>query len=259
MTAPRVWLYHAFDERNPEQDPYNLFVRPDAFEAQLQHLTRTGWTPLDLDGWLGWLDGRPTPRRSFLLTIDDGYVSTLDHAAPILARYGVPAVLFVPPARLGAGSGWMSQMPAEPLLAGDRLRELPAYGIEVGAHGLDHTLMQGLDGDALRLHTVGAADALADLTGLRPRSFAYPEGVHDDDAVAAVRAAGYATALSVSGRSVGGGKDRRYAVRRYDVNATDTERTFRLKATPWWPAATFAAERTPKLRAAVHGLLGSAR
>ena len=259
MSAPRVWLYHAFDVRTPQQDPENLFVDPDAFDRQLRHLKATGWVPLDLDGWLGWLAGRRTPSRSFLLTIDDGYPSTLDHAAPLLARHGVPAVLFVPPARLGGTSAWMPMMPDEPLMAPDRLREAAGYGIEIGAHGLDHTLMRGLDDAELRRHTAGAADAVADLTGRRPRSFAYPEGVHDDAAVAAVKAAGYATAFSVHGRSVGGGTDRAFAVRRYDVNATDTDRTFRLKASRWWPAATLVAEKTPKLRAAVHRVLGSAR
>src|SRR4051812_6898891 len=122
MTAPRVWLYHAFDRRTPAQDPENLFVDPDVFSRQLGHLAATGWAPLDLDGWLGWLAGRPTPRRSYLLTIDDGYVSTLEQAAPLLARHRVPAVLFVPPARLGGTSAWMSFMPDEPLLAPDRLR-----------------------------------------------------------------------------------------------------------------------------------------
>jgi peptidoglycan/xylan/chitin deacetylase (PgdA/CDA1 family) len=259
VTAPRVWLYHAFDRRDPAQDPHNLFVDPDVFDRQLQHLRDSGWTALDLDGWLTWLRGGSAPRRSYLLTIDDGYVSTLEHAAPLLARHGIPAVLFVPPARLGSTSGWMPLMPDEPLLAPDRLRELASYGIEVGAHGLDHTLMQQLEPTELRRHTVEAADAVADMTGRRPRSFAYPEGVHDAAAVQAVRTAGYDTAFSVSGRSVDGSRDRAFAVRRYDVNATDTDRTFRLKATPWWPAATFVAERTPRLRAQVHRLLGSAR
>lgn len=256
---PRVWLYHAFGERVPAEDPHNLFVRTEALDGQLRLLRTRGWSPLDLNGWLAHLDGRRVGRRTFLLTVDDGYPSTLELAAPLLARHRVPAVLFVPPARLGTTSGWMPLMPDEPLMAADQLRELAGYGIEVGTHGHDHALMRDMDPDALRTHTVGAADELADMVGYRPRCFAYPEGVHDAMAVAAVRTAGYATAFSVSGRSTDGGRDRRFAVRRFDVNATDTARSFALKATPWWPAAATAAAAAPGLRAAAHRLVGSAR
>lgn len=259
MSAPRVWMYHAFGVRTAAQDPENLFVPEPSLREQLQTLLRGGATPLTLDGWLAALDGRPAPRRSFLVTIDDGYVSTLELAAPVLASLGVPAVLFVPPARLGGTSAWMPQMPDEPLLAGDRLRELPAHGIEVGVHGWDHALMRDMDDVALQRNTVQAGEAVADLVGTRPRSFAYPGGVHDTAAVTAVREAGYATAFSVSGNGVDGGRDARWAVPRVDVNATDTGRTFRVKASPLWPLASRAASRAPGLRAAAHRVLGSAR
>jgi len=246
---PRVWLYHGFGTRSPERDPHNLFVGEHMLDAHLRKMRERGWTALDLDGWLS---GRGGP-RSYLVTIDDGYPSVLDLAAPVFARHAVPAVLFVPPGRLGGTSSWMPLMPDEPLMSGDRLRELPAYGIEVGAHGYDHTLMQGLGADALRLHTVGAADALADLTGVRPRSFAYPEGVHDATAVRAVRDAGYRAAFAVKD-----GDGSRFAAQRTDVNGTDTERTVGLKSTAWWPVAERLASRTPALRAAAHRLVASA-
>ena len=69
-----------------------------------------------------------------------------------------------------------------------------------------------------------------------------------------MRAAGYATGFSVRG-----GPDRRYAAHRYDINATDTARSFAFKSSRLWPAAAAAAARTPTLRAAAHRLIGSAR
>lgn len=259
MSLPRVWMYHAFGDRTPAQDPQNLFVRAEAFEAQLRTQLDRGAVPLTLDGWLAALDGRRTPRRAFLVTIDDGYVSTLELAAPLLSSLGVPAVLFVPPARLGTTSAWMPEMPDEPLLPADRLRDVVAHGIEIGVHGWDHTHLRDLDETALRRHTVEAAEAVADAVGVAPRSFAYPSGVHDAAAVAAVRTAGFATGFSVAGTGVDGGRDRRYAASRVDVNATDTPRTFALKASPWWPLVSRAAAQAPGLRSAAHRLIGSAR
>lgn len=257
--APRVWLYHGFGLRHREGDPHNLFVSDRDLRSQLVLLKARGWCAVDLDGWLAHLGGRNVGRRCFLVTIDDGYVSTLDVAAPILRDLGVPAVLFVPPAHLGATSSWMPAMPNEPLIRPDGLRDLAEFGIEVGSHGHDHARMVGLSRSDLLRNTTHAAECLADLVGYRPRAFAYPEGAHDRAAVSAVRAAGYATAFSIRGVNVDGGRDRRFAAPRVDVNATDTARTFRMKVSPWWPAAAEVGGLTPRLRARAHRLLGSAR
>jgi peptidoglycan/xylan/chitin deacetylase (PgdA/CDA1 family) len=247
---PSVLMYHAFGRRSVADDPHHLFVPGEALRHQVAHLAGRG--SVDLDGFLAALDGRRA--RAALVTIDDGYESTLDIAAPIFAGAGVPAVLFVPPGRLGGTSSWMPEMPDERLLPVDRLRELRDHGIEVGAHGFDHTDMAGLSDAELRHHTADAAEALADITGSRPRAFAYPRGIHDERARSAVRAAGFACAFSVYDPRGG-----RWAIPRADVNALDTERTFRLKCSPWYPAAKRVADRAPALRRGAHRVLGMAR
>src|SRR5688500_17357750 len=107
MAKPLVLMYHGFGDRSRDEDPQNLFVTADSFEAQLRSLLRRGRRPLSHDGFVDGLDRGHWPRRSFLVTIDDGYVSTLEVAAPILARLGVPAVLFCLPGLLGGCSQWM--------------------------------------------------------------------------------------------------------------------------------------------------------
>lgn len=260
VSAPRVWLYHAFGHRTAEEDPHNMFVPVESFDRQLGHLLASGWTPLDLDGWLAHLAAPRRLPRSFLVTMDDGYVSVLEDAAPVLARHGVPAVLFALAERLGGTSDWMPEMPAEPLLTAAQLRELARYGVEVGVHGGDHTLLRGCPPAELARQTRGAADRLEEVLGYRPRAFAYPWGVHDRAAVRAVADAGFLAGFSISGRCVdGGGADRRHAAARWDVNSTDTDLSFRLKASSWWPLAAAAAARAPRVRSAVHRLVGSAR
>jgi peptidoglycan/xylan/chitin deacetylase (PgdA/CDA1 family) len=248
LARPTVLMYHGFGRRSAATDPHNLFVPEEALDWQLPAIAADG--PLDLDRWLTAAGRRGS---GVLVTIDDGYESTLDTAAPRLARAGIPAVLFVPPGLLGATSAWMPEMPHERLLAPDRLRELADYGIEVGAHGFDHTDMVGLTPAELVRHTTDAATALADLTGVRPRAFAYPRGLHDDAARAAVRDAGYVVAFAVYE-----GAGDRWAVRRADINALDTRRTFALKRRPWYPHAKNLADRAPALRRGLHRVVGMA-
>lgn len=239
---PLVLMYHGVGWRPAAADPFNLFVSPEAFQTQLEWLAEAGWRPIDLTEYLSG----DAPPRSFLVTFDDGYADVLTYAAPILKEMGVPAVLFAVPDLLGGTSCWEPLMPSERLMTADELRRLPDYGIEVGAHGLDHTSMAGLDPDALRRHTENCGWLLAETTGTVPRAFAYPYGHHDAAAREAVLRAGYRAGFAVY---EGGGSA---AIPRVDVNARDTEFTFKMKTLRSFPIARRMLGRAPVVRAGVH-------
>jgi peptidoglycan/xylan/chitin deacetylase (PgdA/CDA1 family) len=225
LGRPLILMYHGFGRRPPAGDPHHLFVPPEDLERQLRFLTRA-WRPLDLSAYIaGWDRGR-WPARSFLITMDDGYTSVLDTAAPLLLRFRVPAVLFVPPGRLGGSSGWMHEMETERILSAEQLKELSSFGIDIGVHGMDHTLLPGLTEDALEVQVAGAREALADLTGVRPTAFAYPQGLFDQAAVRAVRRAGYAVGFAVLEG------DDRYTVTRRPITPRDSIVTFAAKTLP---------------------------
>jgi peptidoglycan/xylan/chitin deacetylase (PgdA/CDA1 family) len=253
VSGPLVLMYHGFGSRTAEADPHNLFVPADAFEGQLRTLLRRGLRPMDEALFLTGLRRRRWPRRSFVVTIDDGYVSTLDVAAPVLGRLGVPALLFALPGMLGATSRWIAEMPGEPLLDGEQLRALPGRGIALGVHGWDHRTMVGLDHAELRRQTVAARSALAAFTGTEPELFAYPFGSHDAAARRAVGDAGYAAAFAIYD-SAGP-----FALPRVDVNALDTPRTFALKTSGWFPRLKASLDRAPAVRRLGHSLMGTAR
>jgi peptidoglycan/xylan/chitin deacetylase (PgdA/CDA1 family) len=232
---PVVLMYHGFAMARRVEDRENLLVPSDALRAQLDHLRSRRFQALDLDGYLGTLNGRVRPGRSFLLTADDGYRSFGEIAAPLLAAARVPSVLFVPPAVLGGTSRWVPEIADEPLLDPDALRGLTGMGVEVGVHGLDHTSLVGLSDAELVRQTTNARQQVADLTGAPPRAFAFPFGEFDRRACQAVAAAGFEVAFSVFDDAG------RYAISRVDVNASDNGPSFRLKLVPgyrrWWRAS----------------------
>ena len=234
-------MYHGFGRRPRDADPHNLFVPAADLERQLDMVARY-LRPLDLDGFLAGLGRRRWPGRSVLVTIDDGYASTLDVAAPLLAGRGIPAVVFVCPGVLGGTSAWMQEMPGEPLLDADGVRALGEYGIEVASHGLDHTLLPGLPPEQLREQVEGSAARLADLLGSRPRVFAYPEGRFDEAAARAVREAGYEAAFSVTER------DGRFGVPRRGVTARDSSLVFAAKLLPGFDRVERLSVGSPKVR-----------
>jgi peptidoglycan/xylan/chitin deacetylase (PgdA/CDA1 family) len=251
VPAPLVLMYHGFGQRSSSQDPQNLFVPAATFEAQLRSLLQRGRKPLDEAAFLeGIRRGGRWPAGSFLVTIDDGYTSTLDVAAPVLARLRIPAVMYALTGLLGATSRWMPEMPDEALLDRDGLRELPNWGVSVGLHGLDHLSLAGQSADELRRQTVEARQQLTEVTGQVPASFAYPFGHQDAAARQAVAEAGFEAAFAIYSA------DGPLAFPRVDVNALDTPRTFRLKTSRVFPRIKAVADRAPAVRRFAHAALG---
>lgn len=249
---PRVLMYHCFGEA-PGPDPERLFVREAMFAAQLDHLRRHAWRALTLDEYLAALDGAPAPRRSYLLTIDDGHESVPHIAAPMLAAAGVPSVLFVCPGLLGDRARWAADYPNERLATAEQLAKLPGLGMELGVHGWDHTLMVGMDDVSLHRQVAEARAELEAATAAHARAFAYPYGTHDAAARRAVAAAGYRAGFAVA-REHG-----RFALDRVFVQSTDSLVAFQLKLTPGYRRVSRAAGRAWKLRHRGRAMLAQVR
>ena len=190
-SRPLVVMYHAFAVR-PRPDPYHLFVTVQQLRQQLGLLRRLRYAPLDLDGFLAAEAGE-SRGRSVLVTIDDGYRSVVELALPVLAEYGFPAVLFVPPGKLGATVG----VPEPVLSAEELVRAVDTFDVEIGAHGFDHTPLGAMTGEDLAHQTAGARAELAAMLGRAPRAFSYPNGSFGPETMAAVEKAGYLTAFAV--------------------------------------------------------------
>lgn len=246
---PRVLMYHNFGDPPATGDPEHLFVPVDTFRAHLTLLREQGWQALSLDQFLAVLDGAPAPRKSYLVTIDDGHESVLSTAAPILAEHEIPSVLFVPPGVLGGPVTWNPAYAAQRLSGKAEIATLAGTGMEVGVHGYDHVRMLDMDAETLHRNVVTARDEVAAMMGREPRSFAYPYGSHDADARRALSDAGYAVSFAVA-RENG-----RFAVDRIYVKGTDSLAMFRFKLSMAYRFASRVGGRTPWLRHRVRALI----
>jgi peptidoglycan/xylan/chitin deacetylase (PgdA/CDA1 family) len=173
-----------------------MVLAAKSFEEQMRYLKAQGYRVISLRDFIefGRL-GRQLPRRSVVLTFDDGYKAFKTYAHAILKELGFTATLFVYTDYVGAGRNSLSW---------PELRELAGEGFDIQAHSKTH-------GDLRR--TTGETDAAfarrmqAELEGPRglfqrnlgapPTTLAYPYGAADEDVVRAVRETGYAAAFTV--------------------------------------------------------------
>ena len=144
-----ILAFHRIGEPGPggwETWYYNTAAE---FTGYLSYLQEHDWRVIDVATLLrGLSDPATLPHQAALLTFDDGYRSVLEVAAPVLRRFGYPAVVFVPSAYVGLGSHAFdadSAEPDEPLCDWDELRELERQGVSVQSHGATHRAFSKLD------------------------------------------------------------------------------------------------------------------
>jgi peptidoglycan/xylan/chitin deacetylase (PgdA/CDA1 family) len=74
----------------------------EMFDAQMGYLKREGYTTVDFADVVAWRRGlRELPPRPIVVTFDDGDRSVLEHAYPVLKKYGFKATLFVVTSKVG--------------------------------------------------------------------------------------------------------------------------------------------------------------
>lgn len=188
----RALTYHRF---GPARfDPF--CVTAEDFEAQVRRLQQQG-RAVSLEQVQAFVRGEGTvPRDACLVTIDDGLLSTLSVALPILARHGVPAIAFVSSSLIERA---VEGIP-ERYLTWRELRDVADSGvITVGSHAHTHRSLGRLP-VAEAAEEVGLSRSiLQDRLGRAIHSFAYPFGTRADFNAATDRAvaeAGYAIAFN---------------------------------------------------------------
>lgn len=234
----RILAYHAID-RLADAVPGRYMVHPDTFAEHIDALRANGYTFINTDQLVASLDGgAPLADRSVLLTFDDGYESLLWHAAPVLAKYGIPAVVCMVTSQLSGDNAWEGERrgAALPLLDADQLHALSRAGWEVAAHSHRHAHLTTLRAADLEVEMSLPRAELA-ATGLpEPRLVAYPYGEHDLRVRRSARAAGYCAGLAMQRVGRGSAVDR-FALPRLEVHSdTDADRLLALLAEPEAPA-----------------------
>jgi peptidoglycan/xylan/chitin deacetylase (PgdA/CDA1 family) len=96
-----ILTYHRIANPLPDRPRPTCNVTPVQLERQLTGLLRRGWQAWPLRQVLHYVERElPIPRKTFVVTFDDGYANVLLKAFPVLSRLRVPATLFLATAYL---------------------------------------------------------------------------------------------------------------------------------------------------------------
>lgn len=161
-------LYLLYHELRPGGSSYSYVVGTETFERQV-----------DL-----YVELRRTERVGLWpeITFDDGHISNIEFAAPILQSRGLTARFFITVGWTGKKAGYMGW---------PELRLLHEAGQTIGAHGWTHTLLTHCSEKELQVELGDARRTLEDKLGASITTMSLPGGRYNRRVLAACSEAGY--------------------------------------------------------------------
>lgn len=211
-TVPVLMYHHV----SPQQGFINC--SPANFEDQLRWLKSKGYTSLTADQFAGHLNGKSVPRRSVLITFDDGYLDNWVYASPLLQKYGFNAVLFIVTSWIGNGSVRnnmnSTNLPFTPdhsqcmqliqtgeydkfMLRWSEIHQMQEQGVfEFHSHTHTHTRWDKSDqsskkNELMQSEIEQSRQCLQDNLGSVSEHFCWPQGYFDEDYVNIAVQAGF--------------------------------------------------------------------
>jgi len=205
-----ILMYHVLSAP-PANAPYpELYVRPADFAGEVAWLAGHGYHAVTLqrvfDSWRG---AAALPGRPVVLSFDDGYLSDVKTALPVLKTRRWPGVLNLEVANLKPV--WGIRPPG--------VRKLIAAGWEIDAHTLTHPDLTMVDSARLRDEVAGSRAAIRKRFHVPVNFFCYPAGRYNAAVIAAVQQAGF---LGATTTDYGLGKPSElYTLARVRVSGSD--------------------------------------
>lgn len=218
-----VLIYHRVGARSD----LDVDLPTGQFERQLAALAASGRVQ-PLDAALDALGSPGIPEADpVVITFDDGTADFAELAVPLLARYRLPATLYVATDFVERGIDFPDD--GRPL-SWSALHDVMGTGlVTVGSHTHTHALLDRLPDPGLTDELRRADDLIADRLGTPPTHFAYPKAVAGSTpADAAVRARYRSAALAGTRPNRYGATDP-HRLARSPVQRSDGDRYFRAK------------------------------
>ncbi len=162
MSMAPILMYHGLHADAHARGRYDpvYSVRPQDFARQLDWLLAHGYRSTRLSALL------PGATNQVVISFDDGDVSNLEVALPMLHERGMCAEILIT-------SGFLGQ---QGMLAATDVRTLAEAGMSIGSHGRSHAFLDDLDEVRAVAELVDSRQRLRELSGQRVDAIALPGG-----------------------------------------------------------------------------------
>lgn len=221
-----ILMYHALDFKSIQDAP-QLVVSAKKFQEQMDFLKKHHYKVIPLEDLINIIkDNRPLPRKSVVITFDDGYLDNYINGFPILKKHNFSAIIFIIVEEIGL-HGYMD-------LA--QIKELIKNNISIGSHTLTHKYLPNASEEELMREIKYSKIVLESYLNQPVNIICYPTGGFTPKVQKFVKDAGYIGACSTNralNNKIKKNKDI-YALRRIKITDKDSLFKFRLKVSGYY-------------------------
>lgn len=182
-----VLMFHSITEVKGNE----LQTSKAQFKQEMQYLKDKGYTTLTLTELYGFFEkNKSVPKKSVVITFDDGYVDNYTNAYPILKQFGFKATIFDITSTVDTSTAYLTSA---------QLKELDSNGIDIEPHTLTHPYLNKLSYEKQYKELKTSKDFIETLLSKSVKFVAYPYGDWNQDTIKAVKDIGYTMAFTTAG------------------------------------------------------------
>jgi peptidoglycan/xylan/chitin deacetylase (PgdA/CDA1 family) len=152
----------------------------------------TNYSPKRLEKLLEWLKINDKT-QNLILTFDDGYEHLVDALPPIMEKYHIPIIVFIPTAMIGKPASWDYSYLFRRLdhLQRRSIKKLSSFGVLFGSHGHTHTDLTSLSFKRLDFELRQSKEIVSDITGQPTNMISFPFGRINENVIKATSEFGF--------------------------------------------------------------------
>lgn len=206
-----ILMYHVIASPPSSAQLPELYVDPKTFDRQMEALEKQGYSGVSLNQvYAAWFKGGQLPEKPVVVSFDDGYRGQYVYARPELRKLGWPGVLSAIAGRIGRPNAELSNQMVQSMIND---------GWELDSHTINHVDVSQASGAQLQDEVAGSRKMLQQRFHQPVNFFCYPSGRYDDQAIQAVRDAGYLGATTTDEGLAA--KSEPYTLKRIRVDGSD--------------------------------------
>ena len=164
---PILMYHHVTSEKGK-----GLTISVENLEKQFKYIAETGYKTYHFKE-LTKLKSLPNS-KNIVITFDDGYVSQMELAVPLLKKYKLKATFFIPLNFLGKTDSWNTS--SLEIMTSEQLKSLDSKTVELGFHSFNHKKYTELSNSEIEQDTHRCKEFVSENSLDFSQALAYPYG-----------------------------------------------------------------------------------
>ncbi len=163
------------------------YIKTDIFLRMLDFVISEGYEAITADDLDEYLDSGRMPKKSIMLTFDDGAIDFYTTVFPIIKERKIPVTLFI-----------MTGVGGDNFVNKEQVIEMHDSGfVDIQSHTKYHAYLTRINGEERREELAGSKSYIEELLDKESVAIAYPFGLFDDSVVEEVQEVGYKLGFTI--------------------------------------------------------------